>query len=189
MPCTRDLSGIKGRPSPYEQLLVELRNLKGIKKVFVGSGLRYDLLASDHLHGTNLIAEISQHHVSGQLKIAPEHCDPFVLDKMGKPDHENLVWFKNKFDQFSRSAGKDQYLTYYFIAAHPGCSDHDMQALRRFTDSKLNIRPEQVQIFTPTPSTYSTLMYYTNKDPFTGEELFVEKDPKRKQKQKDILVG
>ncbi|HKZ43525.1 MAG TPA: YgiQ family radical SAM protein [Anaerolineales bacterium] len=179
---------LKADHSPYTNLLVELRKLNGIKKIFVGSGIRYDLLASDNLHGEDLIKEISNHHVSGQLKIAPEHIQDFVLEKMGKTNHENLLWFKQEFDDFSRAAGKKQFLTYYFIAAHPGCTVNDMQKLRNFSDSTLKIHPEQVQIFTPTPSTYSTLMYYTEKDPFTGEALFVEKDPKHKQEQKNILV-
>jgi uncharacterized radical SAM protein YgiQ len=179
---------LKADHSAYKNLLVELRKIKKVKKIFVGSGIRYDLLATDILHGEKLIDEIANHHVSGQLKIAPEHNQDFVLEKMGKPNHNNLLWFKGKFDESSRIAGKKQFLTYYFIAAHPGCTDYDMSALRNFTDSKLKIHPEQVQIFTPTPSTYSTLMYYTGKDPFSGEELFVEKDPIRKQKQKNILV-
>jgi radical SAM superfamily enzyme YgiQ (UPF0313 family) len=100
-----------------------------------------------------------------------------------------LLKFRNIFFKLTKKAGKKQFLTYYFIAAHPGCTENDMQALKRFAGRHLKIRPEQVQIFTPTPSTYSSLMYYTERDPFTGEELFVEKDPAKKQRQKRILTG
>jgi radical SAM superfamily enzyme YgiQ (UPF0313 family) len=88
----------------------------------------------------------------------------------------------------TRAARKEQYLTYYLIAAHPGCTEKDMRALKRFASRDLKINPRQVQIFTPTPSTYSSLMYYTEMDPFTGEPLFVEKDLMRKERQKSILV-
>jgi len=173
---------------PNIKLLKQIRNIKGIKKVFISSGIRYDLLFSDGNYCDDYFHELTNHHVSGQLKIAPEHSEKKVLDKMGKPDHKNLLRFKDKFDDFSRTAGKKQFLTYYLIAAHPGCDESDMQKLKTFTSMKLNIKPEQVQIFTPTPSTYSTLMYYTEQDPFTGESVFVEKDPERKQKQKEIII-
>ena len=92
------------------------------------------------------------------------------------------------FDQLSRQAGKEQFLTYYLIAAHPGCTEQDMQRLKRFVSQKLKLHPEQVQIFTPTPSTYASLMYYTEMDPFTRQPIFVEKDPRRKERQKEIVV-
>ncbi|MFH2037911.1 MAG: YgiQ family radical SAM protein [Chloroflexota bacterium] len=173
---------------PNIKLLKQIRKIKGIKKVFVSSGIRYDLLFSDGNYSKDYFHELTNHHVSGQLKIAPEHSEKNVLEKMGKPDNNNLLRFKDKFDDFSRTAGKKQFLTYYLIAAHPGCDESDMQKLKTFTSKKLNINPEQVQIFTPTPSTYSTLMYYTEQDPFTGESVFVEKDPERKQKQKEIII-
>ncbi|MBU4444265.1 DUF3362 domain-containing protein, partial [bacterium] len=125
----------------------------------------------------------------GQLKIAPEHSEKRVLDKMAKAGADLLLEFKNRFDTYSAQAGKKQYLTYYFIAAHPGCSEEDMRALRSFAIRELRIYPEQVQIFTPTPSTYSSLMYYTEIDPFTMESLFVEKLQKQKDVQKNILVA
>ena len=92
------------------------------------------------------------------------------------------------FYKHSHEAGKQQFLTYYFIAAHPGCTEKEMKELKVFASEKLKINPEQVQIFTPTPSTYSTLMYYTEKNPWTGEKIFIEKDTKRKQHQKDLVV-
>jgi radical SAM superfamily enzyme YgiQ (UPF0313 family) len=143
----------------------------------------------DRQHGDEYLREIVEQHVSGQLKVAPEHTDDFVLGKMGKPGSDSLVEFKQKFDTLSREAGKPQFLTYYMIAAHPGCSELDMQRLKRFSSQKLRVNPEQVQIFTPTPSTYSTLMYYTEMDPFTREPIFVEKDARRKEQQKDIVTS
>lgn len=173
---------------PNINLLKQIRKIKGIKKVFVSSGIRYDLLFSDINYCDDYMHELTNHHVSGQLKVAPEHSQANVLEKMGKPDNKNLLRFKEKFDEYSRSAGKNQFLTYYMIAAHPGCDEADMQKLKTFSSKKLNINPEQVQIFTPTPSTYSTLMYYTEQDPFTGKPIFVEKVPERKQKQKEIII-
>ncbi len=173
---------------PQLELLRQVRQLKGIKKVFVASGLRYDMLLGDALCGEDYLREIVEHHVSGQLKIAPEHSEKNVLDLMGKPGPESLLKFKEKFDRLSRLAGKPQFLTYYMIAAHPGCTAQDMVRLKRFTSEKLHVNPEQVQIFTPTPSTYASLMYYTELDPFTRRPVFVEKDPRRKEHQKDILT-
>ena len=107
---------------------------------------------------------------------------------MGKPPVEDtLRRFKELFDRLSRAAGKRQFLTYYLIAAHPGCTEADMENLRRFFSHYLKMSPDQVQIFTPTPSTYSSLMYYTEKDPFTGASLFVEKSLKGKERQKAIV--
>ena len=134
------------------------------------------------------LGEVVTHHVSGQMKIAPEHTETHVLDLMGKPGQASLLDFREKFNRLSQKAGKEQFLTYYLIAAHPGCSERDMQNLKHFTSQKLKINPEQVQIFTPTPSTYSSLMYYTEMDPFTRQPIFVEKDPVRKERQKSIVV-
>jgi uncharacterized radical SAM protein YgiQ len=173
---------------PQRALLRQVRQLPQVKKVFVASGLRYDMILGDALCGDSYLREIVEHHVSGQLKVAPEHTENNVLDLMGKPGSDSLLKFKDKFDRLSRLAGKPQFLTYYLIAAHPGCSAQDMLRLKKFTSEKLHVNPEQVQIFTPTPSTYSSLMYYTELDPFTRRPLFVEKDPRRKERQKDIIT-
>lgn len=170
------------------QLLRKLRSIPGIKKIFIGSGLRYDLILADEKHGRTYMKELTKHHVSGQLKVAPEHVEEKVLEKMGKPGPDALLEFKRQFDEFSQAAGKRQYLTYYLIAAHPGCSEADMRKLKTFASRKLHISPEQVQIFTPLPSTYSALMYYTEMDPFTMKPLFVEKEMGRKEKQKRIVT-
>jgi uncharacterized radical SAM protein YgiQ len=170
------------------ELLRKLRSISGVKKVFIGSGLRYDLILADEKHGHAYMKELTKHHVSGQLKVAPEHVEEKVLDKMGKPGTDALLEFKRQFDELSRAAGKRQYLTYYLIAAHPGCSEADMRKLKAFASRKLHISPEQVQIFTPLPSTYSALMYYTEMDPFTMKPLFVEKEMGKKERQKRIVI-
>ncbi|MEA2012693.1 MAG: YgiQ family radical SAM protein [Verrucomicrobiota bacterium] len=173
--------------SKYLELLQEIRKIPGIKKVFVASGIRYDLLLADKNNVQNYIQEIVKYHTSGQLKIAPEHSEKSVLDKMGKPSTESLLEFRKLFDQINSKEAKKQFLTYYIIAAHPGCSKKDMHKLRNFLITKLKHIPQQVQVFTPTPSTYSTLMYYTEKDPFTKKSIFVEKNNNKKEKQKEIL--
>jgi len=173
---------------PQIALLKKLRRVPGIKKVFIASGIRYDMVLADEIHGRDYLQEVVEHHVSGQMKIAPEHVVDHVLQSMGKPGKSALEKFKASFDQLSQQIGKPQFLTYYLIAAHPGCSEQDMLELKRYTMKKLNINPEQVQIFTPTPSTYSSLMYYTEMDPFSRAPIFVEKDMRRKMHQKEIVT-
>jgi len=171
------------------KLLNAIKNIKGVKKVFIASGIRYDLILDDKKQGMRYISQIIKHHVSGQMKIAPEHTIPEILDLMGKSYDSSLLDFKNIFKRLSKTALKNQFLTYYFIAAHPGCSVNDMKTLKKFTRDKLKLKPEQVQIFTPTPSTYSTLMYYTGINPFTNKAIFVEKNIADKEKQKNIITG
>jgi uncharacterized radical SAM protein YgiQ len=173
---------------PQLELLRRIRRLPGVKKVFVASGIRYDMVLADAVCGDEYLREIVAYHVSGQLKVAPEHTEKHILDLMGKPGPASLLKFKERFDRLSRQAGKPQFLAYYLIAAHPGCTVQDMLRLKAFAVEKLHIHPEQVQIFTPTPSTYASLMYYTGLDPFTRKPLFVEKEPRRKEHQKDILT-
>lgn len=173
---------------PQTDLLKRVRRIPGVKKVFVASGLRYDLLLCDREHGDAYLREIVAHHVSGQMKVAPEHVADRVLALMGKPGSAALLAFKRRFDTLNRETGKKQFLTYYLIAAHPGCTEADMQQVKRFASRELKIHPEQVQVFTPTPSTYASLMYYTERDPFSGQPLFVEKDLRRKARQKDIVT-
>ena len=170
------------------ELLRQIRRIEGVKKVFVASGIRYDLLLNDKEYGKDYLREVVEHHVSGQMKVAPEHTEEHVLIKMGKPGTASLVEFKQLFDRMTCEAGKQQFLTYYLIAAHPGCTDEDMRRMKRFASRTLKMNPEQVQIFLPAPSTYSALMYYTGMDPFTGKPLFVERDPVKKERQKNIAV-
>jgi uncharacterized radical SAM protein YgiQ len=175
--------------SGHLNLLRRLRRLPGVKKVFLGSGLRYDLLLHDEAHGEVYLDEMVRHHVSGQLKVAPEHVELHVLRAMGKPGPESLLEFRTRFLEATERAGLPQFLTYYVIAAHPGCTEGDMRRLREFAVEELGLLPEQVQVFTPTPSTYASLMYYTEMDPFTGERLFVEKGLRGKRRQKETLTG
>ena len=170
-------------------LLKQVREVPGIKKAFIASGIRYDLINEDKKEGYNYLKEIVKNHISGQLKVAPEHTQQHVLDLMGKPGKQTLVDFKNLYDKLNKEEGKKQFLTYYLIAAHPGCEEKDMHELKRFTTDELQMNPEQAQVFTPTPSTYSAVMYYTEMDPVTRKKIFVEKDTKRKEKQKAIVVS
>jgi len=169
------------------RLLRKLRKVPGVKRVVVASGVRYDMILADREHGEEYLREMVSHHVSGQMKIAPEHTADHVLETMGKPGSELLIRFKKLFDRLTRDAGKKQFLTYYLIAAHPGCTEQDMKQLKTFCSEELKTRPEQVQLFTPTPSTWSTLMYWTEQDPATGEPCFVEKSFKGRERQREIL--
>jgi uncharacterized radical SAM protein YgiQ len=179
---------LKPDHSAQIDLLRRLGRVRGVKKVFVASGIRYDLILADKAHGRNYLREIVDNHVSGQMKVAPEHTEAHVLARMGKPGPEELVRFKTLFDELSAESGKEQYLTYYLIAAYPGCSEADMLRLKMFASRTLHISPEQVQLFIPTPSTYSSLMYATGLDPFTLEPIFVEKDAQRRERQKQVVV-
>ena len=170
-------------------LLKSLRKINGVKKVFIASGIRYDLLLSDKKHCAVYMRELVENHTSGQLKVAPEHIVPNILKIMGKPQVQSLLNFKKIFEETSRLSGQKQFLTYYFIAAHPGCSEEDMRSLKSFAGRELKTNPRQVQIFTQIPSTYSSLMYFTEIDPTTGRKIFVEKKTDKKQRQKDIIVG
>jgi uncharacterized radical SAM protein YgiQ len=170
-------------------LLRGLRQIAGVKKVFVASGIRYDLLLADKKHCLPYMQELVRHHVGGQLKVAPEHTEENVLRLMGKSEIKNLMKFKDVFEKSNAASRSRQFLTYYFIAAHPGCTEEDMRSLKAFTSRELKINPQQVQIFTPTPSTYSSLMYWAEIDPATGRKIFVEKNMAKKQRQKDIVIG
>lgn len=170
------------------ELLRKVREVPGVRKAFVASGVRYDLISADKKHGYSYLKELVKHHISGQMKVAPEHTEQHVLELMGKPGKETLVEFKKMYDRLNREEGKKQFLTYYLIAAHPGCEERDMEELKRFTRDELKMNPEQAQVFTPTPGTYSSVMYYTEIDPKTRKKIFVEKDTRRKEKQKEIVV-
>jgi uncharacterized radical SAM protein YgiQ len=182
-------ANLKADHSRQINLLNELRKIRGIKKVFVASGIRYDLLLCDKKHCARYMQELVNHHISGQLKVAPEHISSNTLKLMGKPQAQSLLNFKQIFEKTNKLSGLKQFLTYYFIAAHPGCAEENMHELKSFAGKELKTNPRQVQIFTPLPSTYSALMYFTQTDPFTGRKIFVEKKTERKQRQKDIVVG
>ena len=180
------------------ELLSRLRQIPGVKKVFIGSGIRHDMVMEDTKYGLKYLSEVVEHHTSGQLKIAPEHTENRVLEFMGKPGKEYLKRFKDEFYRLEKERAKKlartgrspggQFLTYYLIAAHPGCAYSDMLELRKYTRQELKITPEQVQVFTPLPSTYSALMYYTGIDLFSEEKLFVEKGISGKERQKEAVT-
>jgi uncharacterized radical SAM protein YgiQ len=174
---------------PLLSLLRKLRRIPGVRQAVVASGIRPDLVLADRRHGEAYLRELVKHHVSGQMKLAPEHSQRGVLQCMGKPGPEGLLAFRDLFRRHCADAGKAQYLAYYLIAAHPGCTLADMEALRDFAHRELAVHPEEVQLFTPTPSTLSTLMYWTGRDPFRGVPLFVEKTAAGREAQKKILVA
>ncbi len=152
------------------KLLKDIRAIPKVKKAFIASGIRYDFIAADKNHGKEYLKEIIDHHISGQMKIAPEHTSDEVLHHMGKPGKQSLIEFKKMFDDLNKESGKKQFLTYYLIAAHPGCKESHMHELKQFTTHELKINPEQAQVFTPTPGTYSAVMYYTELRPFYKKE-------------------
>ena len=143
-------------------LLRKLRAVEGVKKVFVRSGIRYDYLIYDK--NTEFLKELCKHHISGQLKVAPEHISDKVLSKMGKPGKSVYEKFANKYKQVNESFGLKQYLVPYLMSSHPG-SDLDAAVELAEYLRDLGFRPEQVQDFYPTPGTLSTCMYYTGVDP------------------------
>ncbi len=170
-------------------LLGKIAAIPGVKKVFVTSGIRYDMVVFDEKSGQDYVDCIVKDHVSGQLKIAPEHTDPQVLELVCKPEPNVLLDFKDMFDESCKRQGKDLYLTYYFMAALPGCGQKAMEELGRFCREELHTRPEQVQVFTPTPSTASTAMYYSMRNFEDTKNVWSERDYHLKARQKEAVVG
>ncbi len=169
------------------RMLRALKGIEGIKKVFIRSGVRYDLVTADVKMGKDYLTDILQNNISGQMRIAPEHSNGRVLKLMRKPGEVELDEFRRLFKKVQGETGSRIYLSYYYMAAHPGCSIEDMKELKQNAGIVFNELNAHVQIFTPTPSTFSTLAYWTGKDPFTGKALFVEKEMGSKLKQKKIL--
>lgn len=169
----------------FLQLLARLRAIPGVKKVFIRSGLRYDYILADP-HRDRFIEALCRYHVSGQLRVAPEHASLRVLRLMGKPPVDEYVQFKALFDAATRRIGKEQYILPYLISSHPGCTLADAIELAEFLrDQKFT--PEQVQDFIPTPGSLSTCMYYTGLNPNTGERLFVARGGHEKALQRALL--
>lgn len=169
-------------------LLGELSSIPGVRRVFVNSGIRYDMIVADKAHGQEYLDTIVADHVSGQMKVAPEHVCDDVLRLMGKPGRRTLEEFRSMFAESLSRCGKEEYLTYYFMAAHPGCTEDHMRELAAYCRGTLRIHPEQVQVFTPTPSSYSTAMYRTSKDR-RGRDVRVERSIQKRQRQKEIVTG
>ena len=168
----------------YVQLLRSLRKLPGVKKVFVRSGIRFDYVCADP--DDTFLEELVMHHISGQLKVAPEHISDNVLSMLGKPEHKVYLSFVKKYEDMNRKLGKDQYLVPYFMSSHPGCTLGDAVHLAEYLRDIHHI-PEQVQDFYPTPSTISTCMYYTGLDPRTMKTIYVPKDPHEKAMQRALM--
>ncbi len=170
--------------SDYLALLRKIRALPKVKKVFIRSGIRFDYLIADK--DETFFKELVEHHVSGQLKVAPEHCSENVLSRMGKPPVDVYNRFKKRFYELTESIGKKQYLVPYLMSSHPGSTINDAIELARFLKRE-GLHPEQVQDFYPTPGTVSTCMFYTGLDPFTMEEVYVPRTPREKAEQRALL--
>ncbi len=169
--------------SDYLHLLRRLREVPGVKKVFVRSGIRFDYLMLDR---TEFFSELVRHHISGQLKVAPEHCIDSVLDYMGKPHNEVYERFQQRYARLNTRYDKEQYLVPYLISSHPGSTLADAVRLAEYLN-RTGRQPEQVQDFYPTPGTLSTCMYYTGIDPRTMKQVYVARSPKEKAMQRALL--
>ena len=182
-------------PEPCHQLIVDhqeyldilrsVRNLEGVKKVFIRSGIRYDYLLADP-QGDAFIEELCKYHVSGTLKVAPEHVSDRVLEKMRKPNKEVFLEFSKKYKKANEKLGLKQYLIPYFISSHPGSTMDDAIELALFLKES-GFVPDQVQDFYPTPGTLSTCMYYTGIDPFTGDGVYIPRDIEEKRMQRALM--
>ena len=173
------------------ELYRKVDSMEGIKKSFIGSGVRYDLLfpewnKSAGRDEAEYLEELVTNHVSGRLKVAPEHTSPAVLYEMRKVPFDLFRKLKKRFDNIKLKHELNYEIIPYFISSHPGCTDSDMKDLVEEVKS-LGIKPEQVQDFTPTPMTLSTLMYYTGTDPYTGKEVYVARNIEEKRRQKDYF--
>lgn len=168
----------------YLDILRELRKLDGVKKVFIRSGIRFDYLMEDQ--SDEFFEELVKYHISGQLRVAPEHCSAAVLDRMGKPHIETYKKFCDKFYKLTGRMSKDQYIVPYLMSSHPGSTLKDAVELALFCKRE-NIHPKQVQDFYPTPGTISTCMFYTGIDPYTMKEVYVPKTEEEKSMQRALL--
>lgn len=179
-PC----SNLNADHTDYINLLRKLRKINGIKRVFVRSGIRYDYFLRDK--SDEFLDELVRYHVSGQLRVAPEHCSQAVLDSMGKPHIEAYKKFSYMFYKATKQAGKDQYIVPYLMSSHPGCTLKNAVELAVFLKRE-KIHPEQVQDFYPTPGTISTAMFYTGLNPYTMEEIYVPKSSDEKAMQRALM--
>lgn len=175
---------LKADHRDYVALLKKLRGLPNVKKVFIRSGIRFDYVLADG--DDTFFNQLVKHHISGQLKVAPEHVSKDVLKQMGKPEISVFNKFKDKYYRLNEKYNKKQYLVPYFISSHPGCDLKEAVELAEYLrDNKIN--PQQVQDFYPTPGTLSTCMYHTEKNPLTGEKIYVAKNPRDKSMQRALL--
>jgi uncharacterized radical SAM protein YgiQ len=168
--------------APLIDLMKKVREEKGIKKVYIASGVRYDLAE----RSPEFVRELAQHHTGGQLSVAPEHTNPGVLAKMKKPGIESYERFAQSFCQASEDAGKEQYLVPYFITGHPGSTLTDTIELALYLKER-HMKPRQIQDFIPTPMAVATTMYFTGIDPLTNEEVYTARDLREKRMMKALL--
>ncbi|MHC4942104.1 MAG: YgiQ family radical SAM protein [Planctomycetota bacterium] len=166
------------------ELLEALRELPKVNHVFVQSGIRHDLALRGE--GPCYLEALVKHHISGTLKVAPEHSDDKVLKAMGKPSFDLYEKFRKEFDRLNREEGKKQFLVSYFISAHPGCGLKEMKALKRDLD-RLGLKPEQIQDYTPLPGTTASVMFYTGLDPFTDKPIHVAGTDRERRDQRRII--
>ena len=181
-------NGMNTNHASLLNMLENIRNIKGVKNLFATSGIRADLAVNDKENGKRYISEIAKNYVSGQLKMAPESADLKVLKAMKKPDNSSFLEFCSLYKNYSKKYNKNQYISCYFIAAHPAESEKEAYSTRKFIEKNLDFNPEQVQIFTPTPSTWATCAYYTGLDE-DGNNIYVEKSLSKKEKYKSIIMG
>ena len=170
--------------SDYVALLRKLRKIPKVKKVFIRSGVRFDYVMADK--SPVFLQELVKYHISGQLRVAPEHVSDQVLRYMGKPSHQVYERFLKAYEKANAKTGQKQYAVPYFMSSHPGCTVKDAVKLAEYVRD-LGFTPEQVQDFYPTPSTLSTCMYYTGIHPLTGEKVYVPKDPHEKAIQRALM--
>lgn len=182
--CPKPCPNLEVDHSDYLSLLRKLRALPGVKKVFVRSGIRFDYLMLDK--EDTFFKELVEHHISGQLKVAPEHICDVVLSKMGKPENAVYKAFTQKYQKLNQKLGKNQFLVPYLMSSHPGSTLKEAVALAEYLRDIGSV-PEQVQDFYPTPSTMSTVMYYTEVDPMTMKPVYVCKNPHEKAMQRALI--
>ncbi len=168
----------------YMKLLRKMREIPGIKKIFIRSGIRFDYLLEDK--NSEFFNELVKYHISGQLKVAPEHASDAVLEKMGKPEHSVYVRFKEKYERINKKQDMNQFLVPYYMSSHPGATLKDAVTLALYI-KETGVMPKQVQDFYPTPSTISTVMYYTEIDPYTMKKIYVAKNPHEKAMQRALI--
>ena len=169
---------------PLLDLYAKVRGVKGIKRAFVGSGIRYDLFDD-----SNYFETVVKHHTSGRLKVAPEHTEDHVLNLMRKPSFTMFEKLNSRFKQVCRREGLNYQLIPYFISSHPGCEERDMASLARKVLGNLNFSLEQVQDLTPTPMTLSSTMFYMGENPYTGQKIYVARSQDDKRQQKSYFFG
>jgi uncharacterized radical SAM protein YgiQ len=177
---------LKADHSQYLKTLKALREIPEIKKVFIRSGIRFDFIQYDEKHGEEFLETLCQFHVSGQLKVAPEHISANVLEAMGKCPHSCYEKFRKDYENINKRMGLKQYLLPYFISSHPGAGMKEAKELAQYL-KKVRFVPEQTQDFYPTPGTLSTVMYHTGMDPRTMNPVYVAKGEKERRMQKELL--